>query len=106
MTVNKAVLLAVGAIAMFMAGALMTDDVHRRASNAIAEDKNALRAVLAECDYSPHPISDVSWELYRQGFIPLGTAGYYTHTVKSVNGPAAKCLRLILSEWWAIPGGP
>ncbi len=48
--------------------------------------------VYAECDYTPHPISDVAWELYQRGLVPLGTATYYTRMVRSDNIPAADCL--------------
>ncbi len=105
MTVGKVVGLAAYTVVVFMIGALMTEATLRQGSNAIAQDKNALLVILAECNYFPHPISDVSWELYRQGLIPLGTAGYYTGALRSVNGPAAKCLREVLPEQWVAPGG-
>ena len=100
LTLNNVVLLAMGAPAMFLAGALLTEGVLLREMTATAQNKDALHVVLAECNYSPHPISDVSWELYRQGLIPLGTAGYYTRTVKSVNIPAAACVKRVLPEHW------
>ena len=100
----KFVLLVLGAGGMFLAGALTAEIVLHRDRNDIARDKDALRVILADCDYSPHPISDVSWELYRQRLIPLGTAGYYTRIMKSVNIPAVECLLKRLPEQWVAPG--
>jgi hypothetical protein len=105
-TITQLVLFAMFSVGMFLAGALLNESVLLRESNAIAQDKDALRVVLDECGYSPHPISDVSWELYRQWLIPRGTAEYFTMSVKSVNIPAVECLRGVLPEQWAAPGGP
>jgi len=103
MTASNIVLLAIGAMAMFLVGVLLTEEVLLR--EMTARDTDALRVVLTECGYSPHPISDVSWELYRQNLVPMGTAGYYTATVKSVNIPVVECLRDVLPEWWAAYSG-
>ena len=47
----------------------------------------------AACDYRPHPVSDVTWDLYRRGLAPVGTAWYYTQMMDSRNGAAATCMR-------------
>ncbi len=106
MTTNRVFLLALGVVGAFMGGALTLEHVLMKRTVVIAEDVDALRVILDECNYSPHPISDVSWELYRQRLVPRGTPGYYTMMVKSVNGDAAECLKERLPEWWTAPGGP
>ena len=103
MTVTQVVLFAMFSVGVFMAGALLTEDVLLREMVATSKDKDALRVVLDECGYDPHPISDVSWEMYRQQLVPQGTAGYFTRMVKSVNIPAAKCLQARLPERWVAP---
>jgi len=66
----------------------------------ITADRQELQAMLWECDYSPHPISDAAWEIYRTGMIPFGTAGYYTSIIKSANIDASICLKEALPERW------
>ncbi len=63
-------------------------------------DRRELASVLDGCGYVPHPISDVSWELYREGLVPLGMAGYYTRMPRSVNLEPARCLDGALPDWW------
>lgn len=85
-------------------GYLVAENYRPSKEGLVAADKNVLHLILKGCDYDPHPISDVSWEMYRQQLIPLGTANYYTQVVKSVNIPAAKCLRDVLPEQWPADG--
>jgi hypothetical protein len=56
-----------------------------------------LSAQLKACGYTNHGISDVAWELYARGLIPLGSALYYTNMVRSSNTEAAKCMERLLT---------
>lgn len=82
-------------------GYFIADDTVFRHERAVAADKHVLYLILEACDYDPHPISDVSWEMYRQQLIPLGTATYYTGMVRSANIPSAKCVSEVLPEQWS-----
>lgn len=57
-----------------------------------------INVAMEACDYDPHPISDIAWELYaRSGDrYRLGAAYYYTWMLKSSNGKAAKCMIKLL----------
>ena len=85
-------------------GYLVAEDSLLRKERLVAADKNVLHLILKACDYDPHAISDVSWDLYRQQLVPLGTAIYYTNMMKSVNRPAATCLGKVLPEQWPADG--
>lgn len=56
--------------------------------------------LMNRCGYDPHPISDVAWELYERGLVPVGTAWYYTVMLKSANGEAGDCMRNELEPGW------
>jgi hypothetical protein len=80
-SISLAIWLAYGTLS-FWAGTLAFD-WHTTHSRAL------LRANLAACNYTPHPIADVTWELVRTGKIPVGTAAFWSATVTSKNLPAA-----------------
>lgn len=66
----------------------------------VAADRYELQIALKACDSQSHPISDAAWEMYRQGMIPLGTAGYYSSIIHSMTASEARCLDATLPKHW------
>jgi hypothetical protein len=55
-------------------------------------DRAKLGVYLDACGYQPHGISDLAWEVYREGFTSAGPAYVSTRMVMSANIEAAECL--------------
>ncbi len=56
-------------------------------------DRRHLAVYLNKCGYQSHGISDLAWEVYREGLTSSGPAYVSTRMVMSANIPAAECLR-------------
>ena len=57
-----------------------------------------VQKAMDDCEYIPHPIADVAWELYRRELIPIGTALYYSRMTNSDNIDPATCMNDLLGE--------
>ena len=57
-------------------------------------NKNRVENAMEFCEYIPHPISDVAWELYSRepDRYRIGAAVYYTKMMNSHNANAADCM--------------
>ena len=73
--------------------------LHRLAA-AIQADRDTLQATLDQCEYVPHGISGIGFEVYRQGLVHKGAALYYARMVRSINPAPSKCLDQVLPERW------
>ena len=55
----------------------------------------------ASCGYTPHPISDIAWEIAdREGGGFVGAAWYYTTRVRSSQYDVADCMRKRYQPGW------
>ncbi len=86
-------LLLLGSMLGFQVGEV----THER---TVAADRYELQTTLKGCDSQSHPISDVAWDLYRQGMVTLDVAGYYSSIIHKMSMEEARCLRETLPLRW------